>query len=873
MFEAVEGLVAEHAELERQLGAPETHADARLAKRLNQRYAELSSIIGAWRDWQQLGDDVDAARELAAEDPRLRATRPTRWPSAAVDRRGAAAPPAGAARPDRRQGRDPRGEVGGGRRGVGAVRRRPAPHVHPVRRARGWKIEILDATESDLGGYKSVTVAVKAKGTSEPGRGAVRPAEVRGRRAPGAAGAGDRVAGPGPHQRRRRPGAARGRAGRRRASTRTTCASTSSAAAARAGRASTPPTPRSGSPTCRPASWSAARTRRASCRTRSRRCGSCARGCWPRPRRRPTRRPARPAAARSAPSTAPSGSAPTTSRRTGSPTTAPATSPTTSTRCSTATCSRCSTPASTPTSTARLEALEHVTARRERAVRRDRRWLREAGVASPEHDAAELLAHVLGTDRGAAGPGRRRCPPRRVGDVRRAGRPPRRPRAAPAPDRDGVLPPRRAARRPGRVRAAARDRAARRLGDRARARERRAARSWSTCAPAPGRSPRRSPTRSRAPACTPSSSTRPRTPGPSATSTGTGVDLRRGDMADAPSTTWPARVDVVTCNPPYIPLEAWESVAPEARDHDPHARALVRRRRPGRDPACWSAGPPLLLRPGGVVGAEHADVQGESAPAVFAATGRWADVRDHRDLAGPSALRDRATGTMSPRSEAREQRALSPTATPTTSARLAVEAASLAIQQRRAGRAADRHRLRHRRRRVRPGRRRGAAGGQGPRPRDAAAGADQRGHHARRARDRRARLRPGAGRRVLARARSPWSAHQQSSLQWDLGDTRGTVAVRMPDHEVALELLERTGPLAVSSANLTGQPGRHRRRRRPRRCSASSVDVIVDAGEAPGQGGLHDRRRHRRRRAGCCAAARSSLERAERRARAARRRP
>ena len=47
---------------------------------------------------------------------------------------------------------------------------------------------------------------------------------------------------------------------------------------------------------------------------------------------------------------------------------------------------------------------------------------------------------------------------------------------------------------------------------------------------------------------------------------------------------------------------------------------------------------------------------------------------------------------------------------------------------------------------------------------------------------------------------------QQASLQWDLGDTRGTVAVRMPDHEVALELLERTGPMAVSSANLTGQP-------------------------------------------------------------------
>lgn len=48
--------------------------------------------------------------------------------------------------------------------------------------------------------------------------------------------------------------------------------------------------------------------------------------------------------------------------------------------------------------------------------------------------------------------------------------------------------------------------------------------------------------------------------------------------------------------------------------------------------------------------------------------------------------------------------------------------------------------------------------------------------------------------------------HQQPSLQWDLGDTRGTVAVRMPDHELARELLDRTGPLAVSSANLTGQP-------------------------------------------------------------------
>jgi L-threonylcarbamoyladenylate synthase len=49
-------------------------------------------------------------------------------------------------------------------------------------------------------------------------------------------------------------------------------------------------------------------------------------------------------------------------------------------------------------------------------------------------------------------------------------------------------------------------------------------------------------------------------------------------------------------------------------------------------------------------------------------------------------------------------------------------------------------------------------------------------------------------------------ARAQPSLQWDLGETRGTVAVRMPLHPVALELLAETGPLAVSSANRSGNP-------------------------------------------------------------------
>jgi tRNA threonylcarbamoyl adenosine modification protein (Sua5/YciO/YrdC/YwlC family) len=47
--------------------------------------------------------------------------------------------------------------------------------------------------------------------------------------------------------------------------------------------------------------------------------------------------------------------------------------------------------------------------------------------------------------------------------------------------------------------------------------------------------------------------------------------------------------------------------------------------------------------------------------------------------------------------------------------------------------------------------------------------------------------------------------HAQSSLMWDLGDTQGTVSLRVPDHENTRELLSRTGPLAVSSANKSGQ--------------------------------------------------------------------
>lgn len=74
---------------------------------------------------------------------------------------------------------------------------------------------------------------------------------------------------------------------------------------------------------------------------------------------------------------------------------------------------------------------------------------------------------------------------------------------------------------------------------------------------------------------------------------------------------------------------------------------------------------------------------------------------------------------------------------------------------------------------------------------------------------------------------------QQPSLQWDLGDTRGTVAVRMPDHDVALELLARTGPMAVSSANLTGKDAATDADQ-AEEMLGEAVEVLLDGGPTPG---------------------------------------
>ena len=72
----------------------------------------------------------------------------------------------------------------------------------------------------------------------------------------------------------------------------------------------------------------------------------------------------------------------------------------------------------------------------------------------------------------------------------------------------------------------------------------------------------------------------------------------------------------------------------------------------------------------------------------------------------------------------------------------------------------------------------------------------------------------------------------QPSLDWDLGETKQTVALRVPDHKIALALIEETGPLAVSSANLTGKPAATTAQQ-AFAYLGNSVEVYLDGGPSP----------------------------------------
>ncbi len=163
MFEAVEELIAEHADLERRMADPAVHANPGAARSLGRRYAQLTPIIETYRRWKSLGDDLGAARELADADPSFRAEIPEleRQIEQTTEELRALLVPR-----DPNDGKDVIVEVKAGEGGeesalfAGDLLRMYLRYAE----RHGWKTEVLDANESDLGGYRDVTVAVRADG-------------------------------------------------------------------------------------------------------------------------------------------------------------------------------------------------------------------------------------------------------------------------------------------------------------------------------------------------------------------------------------------------------------------------------------------------------------------------------------------------------------------------------------------------------------------------------------------------------------------------------------------------------------------------------------------------------------------------------------
>lgn len=114
--------------------------------------------------------------------------------------------------------------------------------------------------------------------------------------------------------------------------------------------------------------------------------------------------------------------------------------------------------------------------------------------------------------------------------------------------------------------------------------------------------------------------------------TDTGVRVVEADMADA-LYELDGTVDLVVVNPPYVPLEAWESVPADVRDHDP--QVAVFSGQDGLDAMHVVADVGArLLRPEGLLAAEHAEVQHDAVVELFARHGAYDTVRDHPDLVG-----------------------------------------------------------------------------------------------------------------------------------------------------------------------------------------------------------------------------------------------
>ncbi len=169
MLDSVQPLLAEHLALQTQLSEASVHANPALAKKLNRRYAELGAIVAAYNSVVTLTDDLAATRELAKEDESFADEVPASEEKlvAATEKLRRLLIPR-----DPDDGRDVIMEIKAGEGGAeSALFAADLLRMYiQYANSKGWKTEILDKNESDLGGYKDVQIAIKSN-TTDPAQG------------------------------------------------------------------------------------------------------------------------------------------------------------------------------------------------------------------------------------------------------------------------------------------------------------------------------------------------------------------------------------------------------------------------------------------------------------------------------------------------------------------------------------------------------------------------------------------------------------------------------------------------------------------------------------------------------------------------------
>ena len=167
-FASAHEMVREYAELEAKMADPSIHEDQANARKLGRRYAHLGPVVAVFKAWKSSEDDLLAAAELADVDPEFAAE----IPALEAARDAAAARLEELLLPrDPNDDRDVILEVKAGAGGdesalfAGDLLRMYMRYAEK----HNWKVEIIDATESEMGGYKDISVAVKSKGTAAPG--------------------------------------------------------------------------------------------------------------------------------------------------------------------------------------------------------------------------------------------------------------------------------------------------------------------------------------------------------------------------------------------------------------------------------------------------------------------------------------------------------------------------------------------------------------------------------------------------------------------------------------------------------------------------------------------------------------------------------